>query len=328
SDALKMVILLGLAILGFFGFIKKKIGQIGFIALLLLLIIVDLWWVDFKIINDKFEQNQAARIPNPTQYFQSNAIVDFMKQQQENEIFRIYPADTQDHNWYMYHQIPSIFGYNPAKIKIYQETLEALQLGPNMQRMLNTKYVLSNRDLPGYRLVPQFASSRPKVYESLFYLPRAFFVNRDTVISRAGSYDAHKNQILNFMKSTSFDPGEMAILEEKPPLTIEASGANSVKITDYDIHRIELQASVAKSAHLVLSEIYYPAGWKAYIDGEETKIYKTNYILRSIFLEPGEHKIEFIFNPLMFRLGLWLSIGTFLVLIGIVVFYIVKRKAQ
>jgi len=67
---------------------------------------------------------------------------------------------------------------------------------------------------------------------------------------------------------------------------------------------------------MVLSEVYYPAGWKAYVDGQLTKIYKTNYILRSIFLKPGDHEIEFVFKPASFTIGLIISTLTLIFLIA------------
>lgn len=326
TDAMKMIILLLIGAGSIFAFLKKKISEIFLITILTGLVVVDLWWVDFDIINHKFEQNRRARITSVEKHFRETEVVKYLKKQKEREIFRIYPAETQDYNWYMYHQIQSILGYNPAKLKIYQEMLEGFQLNQKMLSMLNTKYIVTNKgSLPGYRIVPGFQNKQPMLLESPYVQPRAFFVNQDTVIMRsvagAAATDprkAHRDKIFRFMKSALFNPHETAVLEESAPFKIEMSPENRVKISHYDIHKIELHAEVAKPAHLVLSEIYYPAGWKAYIDGQETKIYKTNYILRSIFLQPGTHKIEFVFNPLMFNLGLWLSIGTFIVLLSVI----------
>ncbi|MEO8169197.1 MAG: YfhO family protein, partial [bacterium] len=58
---------------------------------------------------------------------------------------------------------------------------------------------------------------------------------------------------------------------------------------------------------LVLSEIYYPAGWEAYIDGAETEIYKTNYILRSVIVPAGSHEVVFKFEPKLYALGYTLT---------------------
>ena len=82
------------------------------------------------------------------------------------------------------------------------------------------------------------------------------------------------------------------------------------ELENLGIHDIELEAEVAEPALLVLSEVYYPAGWKAYVDGVETEILKTNYIMRSVAIEPGKHEIRFVFEPVRFTIGLWVTFGT------------------
>jgi hypothetical protein len=178
--------------------------------------------------------------------------------------------------------------------------------------MLNVKYLISHYPVPDprYKVVME---GRPSVLENTGVLGRAFFV--DTVKILAG-----KEAFFSYLKSGQFDPAKEATLEEPPPFAIEPAPDNSVKITSYDIHEIQLEAQVEKPALLVLSEIYYPAGWKAFVDGKETKIYKTNYILRSIFLEPGDHQIKFVFESGAFKIGLWLTFGILVVLLGILVY--------
>jgi uncharacterized membrane protein YfhO len=72
---------------------------------------------------------------------------------------------------------------------------------------------------------------------------------------------------------------------------------------------------------LVLSEIYYPAGWNAMIDGAETEIYRTNSILRSVVVPAGDHEVVFSFDPPIYHLGYSVSNGAWaltglLILVG------------
>ena len=66
---------------------------------------------------------------------------------------------------------------------------------------------------------------------------------------------------------------------------------------------------------LVLSEIYYKPGWRAYVNGEETPVYQTNHILRSIYLPSGEHQIEFRYDDLSWKQTRILSRVSFLAIL-------------
>jgi uncharacterized membrane protein YfhO len=49
--------------------------------------------------------------------------------------------------------------------------------------------------------------------------------------------------------------------------------------------------------------VYYERGWKAFIDGKETPIIKTNYVLRGLSIPAGKHDIEFRFKPAAYETG-------------------------
>lgn len=83
--------------------------------------------------------------------------------------------------------------------------------------------------------------------------------------------------------------------------------------------KISISAFVDKPGFMVLSETYYPHGWKAYVDGQETEIYKTNYILRGIQVPAGQHTIEFRFEPAEYTAGIWASTISFFGVIGLLV---------
>ncbi len=346
ADTVVMLILLGFSGFLTLYFLNSKMKANMLVLMFMLLLIVDLWVVNYKIIEPKPAMDEKA-------FFGKNEVVDFLQRQPGT--FRIFPVNVgqpgeKPDNWWMYFKLENVYGYHAAKIKIYQETMDALQfpqsyfmkflkrennqtmLNPNMHEiqqdllvghqaflnMLNCKYLISSYPIPDTSCQPIYRGNQ-YIFENKHALPRAFFV--DTIVVKQS-----KEEIFDFIKSGKFDPATTAILEEMPDIKIQPSAENDVQVTARDIHSIKLQASVAAPALMVLSEIYYPAGWNAYVDGQPTKIYKTNYILRSIFLPPGEHAIEFRFAPASFTLGLWISVFTFLALIGALVVSVKKMR--
>lgn len=359
-DAFKMLLLVGASGFLILYYLKGKLKGGTLVGVLIALLMVDLWLVDFKINNPHPKSDR-------TQYFAETPAVKFLKSQKEKnaEPFRIFPAyDDKPENWYMYHLIQNVRGYHPAKLKIYQEFIEesgfdtrnrygfppllekylqvavhnnkptirmvpAEKLPPDRLRadnavmdMLNVKYLVSYYPVPDprYRMA---LDGQPAVIENTGALGRAFFVDTLRVLPT-------KEAFFSYLKSGEFNPAKEAVLEDAPAFAIESTRENSVKVTSYDIHEIHLEAKVAKPALLVLSELYYPAGWKAFVNGEETKIYKTNYILRSIFLQPGDHQIKFVFESRTFKLGLWITFGILFVMVGILIYSwrLNKRRSQ
>ncbi|MCK4827328.1 YfhO family protein, partial [bacterium] len=95
-----------------------------------------------------------------------------------------------------------------------------------------------------------------------------------------------------------FDPAKTAILEFDPNLPVTASDSSaSAKVVLFEPDRIVIEAQNQHGSLMVLSEIYYPKGWGATVDGNETEIFKTNHILRSVWVPGGKHEIEFSFRP-------------------------------
>ncbi len=128
-------------------------------------------------------------------------------------------------------------------------------------------------------------------------------------------------EVLDTLRSPSFDPGRVAVFQEDVP-RLEPNGGgggeSEAQIIRYENKRIDLRASLSRPGFLITSEVNYP-GWKAVVDGVEVKIYRANQAFRAIHLESGEHEVTFYYDPLSFKLGLWLTLFTlgFAILIGI-----------
>ena len=101
------------------------------------------------------------------------------------------------------------------------------------------------------------------------------------------------------------------------------------EIVDFEKHsnKITISTKSLGNQFLVLSEVYYPLRWKAYIDGEKAEILKVNGIIRGLSLSSGDHKIEFIYDKSSFSSGRIISFISFsLLLCMLMVGVYFKRK--
>jgi uncharacterized membrane protein YfhO len=62
---------------------------------------------------------------------------------------------------------------------------------------------------------------------------------------------------------------------------------------------------------LVLTDLYH-RGWRARVDGQPTPVYLANFLFRAVYLSPGPHVVDFVFEPLSLRLGIAVSVATLL----------------
>jgi hypothetical protein len=196
-----------------------------------------------------------------------------------------------------YFRIQEFNGYHGAKIRIYQDAVDvAGGENPLLLGLGNVKYLIDDtpkKDTVNFKEVYKVNTI---VYENKSFLPRAFFVDEYKI---AGGLD-----ILNNIKNLNFNPHKVAFLESDINKKIDKPDSSVfAKLVKADIHNLEYEVNATGNNLLVFSEIYYPAGWKAFIDGAETEIYKTDYLLRSIVVPSGKHKIEMKFNSEAYQKG-------------------------
>jgi Bacterial membrane protein YfhO len=152
-----------------------------------------------------------------------------------------------------------------------------------------------------------------RVFEDVAALPRAFLVPRARVAPSLGT-------ALNEMIHRPFAPDQEVILaadsgEQITALAPDRGGQGSASVTAYGADTVKIQTSAAGDAWLVLSDTYYP-GWVATIDGEPATVLRGDLLFRVLPVPSGEHSVEFRFEPASVRLGLLISLGFGLVVVG------------
>ncbi len=107
------------------------------------------------------------------------------------------------------------------------------------------------------------------------------------------------------------DPAVEAVIEDEN-LAISGSDVNSsALIQEYSPDKVVIKADVEHTSMVILSDTYY-SGWRAMLDGKETKIHRVNCAMRGVIVLPGEHLIEMYYEPPSFKIGLGLSLFTFI----------------
>ena len=137
-------------------------------------------------------------------------------------------------------------------------------------------------------------------------LSRAYFA------SGASHASTHADVVRALLRA-DFQYWNTVILEG--PDVLEAPGqvdAGRVRISNYENSRAVCEVEARVPGYLVLLDSYYP-GWRAYVDGVEVRILRANYAFRAVQVGAGNHRVEFIYRPRSFYLGLWIS-GVALVL--------------
>lgn len=103
---------------------------------------------------------------------------------------------------------------------------------------------------------------------------------------------------------------------KKPFPTAWTSNDDKVNFISESNNRLTLSVDAKENSTLVLSDTYYP-GWKAFIDGKEKKIYRYNYTFRAVPIEAGKHRIEFVYSPFSFKIGVAITLIGIIVCIGL-----------
>lgn len=142
--------------------------------------------------------------------------------------------------------------------------------------MLNAKYYI----VPGENRQPQ-AHLNPEALGNGWFVEEIKWVNNaNEEMSALDHFDPAKTAVIDKRFSSIFDTEN-----------ITADSTASVKLTSYNPEELRYAVSSQKGGVVVFSEIYYPHGWKATVDGIETPIARTDYVLRAIYVPAGNHEV-------------------------------------
>ena len=293
-----IVILIGFALL--FLYKMKKLRADYMVICMAVLCLVDMWQVDKRYLNDEMFVPKSER-DMPHQATSTDLAI--MKDKSlDYRVLNLASNTFNENETSFFHK--SIGGYHPAKLRRYQEMIDAY-IAPEMQKtmqaiaaaggnmqavdgvktfpvlnMLNTKYFI---------LPLQGGTTAP--IQNPYAQGNGWFVNKLTYVDDANAEYAEVGKI---------DVRHEAVADKKFEAALGQAKANDstaiVKLDKYEPNNLQYTVNSKNGGVVVFSEIYYP-GWTATIDGQPAELGRVNYILRAVSVKPGKHTVVLDFHP-------------------------------
>ncbi len=301
-------------------FTKKKINSLIAIIAVGLFAFIDVMSIDVKYLNEEHFQDDND---TETVFKKTDADNQILKDTGYYRVFNLTQGTQAAFNQgalnSYYHK--SIGGYHPAKLSIYQDLVEhQLYNFPNCMpvvNMLNAKYIVTPAQQQGAQPVAQL---NPGALGACWFVKGV--VEKKTA-----------NEVMDCL--TNLNTKDSAVVyEADKALALPATQSDStakISLVKNDNDFVEYKSSSTVNQFAVFSEVYYSKGWKAYIDGKETPIVKTNYVLRGLSVPAGNHAITFEFKPASFYGSMKAAVGSsaiiwLLLLAAVGQFFYFKKK--
>lgn len=310
----------------------KKLKKCG------LLVLVSLLLFELFRFGWKYTPFSEKRLVFPT-----TPILDFLISQEKP--FRVTGNKVIPVNLRTPYKLESLEGYETIHPLRVSRFLAALNSGKNgtsstsrygivdndtshLLDMVNTKYYLTlkrdekNDPSPEGEIPDRFKTDRFEVafedrttivLQSKSALPRAFMVYDWEIING-------DEEIINALLEPNFLMDSKIILEEQVPLKRlvgnRADVVSEVEYSKYGEQENLIKVNTEKDGLLFVSDAHFP-GWKAFIDGVETKVYRANFAFRAVGVPAGVHQVRFIYKPKSFFNGLKISGVSMLLLLAL-----------
>lgn len=310
ADAIRSLVLVILTAAVLWLFLQKKFKTNIAILALGALILFDLVAVDRRYVDSEdFVKSSVVNRP-----FQANeADREIMKDDGHYRVFDLSGSPFNTARTSFFHN--SIGGYHAAKPGRMQELYDFYISQNNLQvlNMLNTKYFI----IPTEEGV--VAQQNPETNGN------AWFVREVKVVENANE------EILGL---DGINTGKVAVVDNDfaeylPQQNFTVDSSARIELISYQPNELKYRTTAQNESLAVFSEIYYPNGWQAYIDGEEVPHFRANYVLRAMMVPAGEHEITFKFEPQVVKTGSSIALASS-VLLGLLliggIFYGIKRR--
>ncbi len=324
------VVIIGTLFLLLYKAKKLKVQyMIGAIAILCL---IDMWQVNKRYLNDDmFVEKSQRDVPQQKTATDEEILKD---KSLDYRVLNLASNTFNENETSYYHK--SIGGYHAAKLRRYQELIEAY-ISPEMQgsmtavakaqgdmtrvngdsvfpilNMLNTKYFIF--PLQNNQTVPL---QNPYAYGNAWFVDKV-------------SYVANANEELTQLGK--INPRHEAVADEKFKTELgesQTQDSNSiVTLTSYEPNDLKYDVKSGKGGIIVFSEVYYP-GWTATVDGQNVELGRVNYVLRALNVKAGEHKVELKFFPTSVNTTesiAYASFGVLVLVVLLIVFFEWKKN--
>lgn len=344
-DAIKAFIYVLITFGVLFLSLKKKLSQNIALVVIGLVSLLDLWTVDKRYLNnDNFVDKTLAQEPYVTEnneYLASKAgnntfLLDLLSRANMNKALQEI-ADKDKNHYRIFNQIlgpfgetntsyfkSSVGGYHAVKLRRYddlinhyfysEDSTKSAQI-PNILSLLNTKYVVG-----GTVEQPQIQIN-PRANGNAWFVSDIKFVNSpNEEIDEIGSIDTKKTAVISSDDKKYFE-GK----------TIAADSTAFLDLTKYQANELEFKTQSKTPQLAVLSEIYYPKGWKMFVDEKEVPYIKADYLLRAVYVPAGNHTVKMLFEPEVITKGKTISLiafGLFVLLSILGIIWMYKNKKQ
>ena len=267
------------------------------------LVLADMWPVAKRFMNDShFSQGNAYEKEFKMQPWEKQ-ILDSDKDP-NFRVFNLTASPFNDARTSYY--LKSIGGYSAAKLRRYQDLIDQHLSKMHMPviNMLNTKYFI----------VPDQDTGAPMVQLNPDAMGNAWFVEK-IVEAKTPNEECDMLMTLDLHREAVVGSDYINNVSDLNP------GADSlahISLAKYTPEYIEYDAECSKPGTVIFSEIFYPHGWKAIVDGKPADLYRANYMLRAMNLEPGKHHIRLEFRPESVAKGNTISM-TFVILMYLII---------